>query len=418
MTSATRPAPPPNVPTMSRLSSGNCSRVCLGRLGSGRGPLPPLKSLKASLNGSRCACAAYSKVSNCCITGSGSRGGAGRALTSAIHFSRFGASPGVLLMPRPQAARESTRPTNRTGRAVRYMGVRRERISGPSSRLSGGGGLGRGLFLVQATIGLDRAGKLQRRVRADLFAGFDAPWRQRYVMHGHDDHAWQRGNTADECTELVIGAHHPQRNGLLGVELLRHLRSGLEQLVGDARGECRLRDVDDQVRHFGLAWELSQHLLQLLLHLCQLQFQRLEVGRTALLGLEFGAEVAFGAFQAGEFRPLITHEQPPHQAYDQPADEGAEYDLVLLRPYADVVEAEVLQRHLFLAHGVAPPAAGAGVVEPGATGTVAGDGPAGAAAGSTGVPVAAGVAGASGTPSPSVSFGAFGLASFTFRLNM
>ncbi len=95
---APSPAPParrrvPSVPTMSRLSSGNCSSVCLRRLGSGRGPLPPPSSLKASLNGSRRVCAAYSKVSNCCITGSGSSGGAGRALTSATHFSRLGARP-------------------------------------------------------------------------------------------------------------------------------------------------------------------------------------------------------------------------------------------------------------------------------------------------------------------------------------
>ncbi|KAG1476788.1 hypothetical protein G6F54_014129 [Rhizopus delemar] len=65
-------------------------------------------------------CAEYSKVSNCCITGSGSSGCAGRARSPSTHFSRLGASPGVLVTPRPQAA------SNRTANALapRAMYVR------------------------------------------------------------------------------------------------------------------------------------------------------------------------------------------------------------------------------------------------------------------------------------------------------
>lgn len=115
-------------------------------------------------------------------------------------------------------------------------------------------------------------------------------------MHGQDHHARQRGHTADEGAELVVAAHHAQGDRLLGVELLRRFRTRLEQLIRQAAGQRGLRDVDDQVRHFGLAGQLAQHLLQHLLHLRELLLERLQIHRTALLGLELGAQLRFGAF--------------------------------------------------------------------------------------------------------------------------
>src|SRR5690606_1292311 len=194
------------------LSSGNCSSVCLRRSESGRGPLESSRSVKAFENGSRRSCAAYSKVSNCCITGSGSSGGAGLARTSATQFSRLGASPGVLVTPRAQPA---------TARATRATVISRGRarswICTAMSALLPFLHC-RHFVLVEVAVGLHRAGQLERRVLADAGIAV-ASWLQRDVVHGHDDHARQRGHAADEAAELVVAADHAQGDGLLGIEL-------------------------------------------------------------------------------------------------------------------------------------------------------------------------------------------------------
>src|SRR5690606_35462603 len=360
-TSPTIPLPRPIVPTMSRLSSGNCSSVCLRRCESGRGPLPVSFDVNASLNGSRMPCAAYSNVSNCCITGSGSSGGAGMALMLDTHSSRFGASPGVLVIPRPQAPSASARPSASTPRAMVFDMP----MSVPSP---GGCGLGLlcGFVLVQVAIGLHRAGEFEAGVGADrgrrVLAGVHRP--QRDVVHGHDHHARQRRHAADEGAELVVGAHHLQGDRLLGVELLGRLRAGLEQLIGDARGQRGLRNVDDQVRHLGLARQLAQHLLQLLLHLRQLLLERLEVGGPALLELEFTAQFRFALFKLLKLLALVAGHHPPQQAEDEHAEQDAETDLVLPRPAAGAVEVELAELHFSLAHEAAPSSAGAAGAAP------------------------------------------------------
>src|SRR5690554_4263053 len=207
MTSAVRLLPAPSDPTMSRLSSGNCSSVCLRRFESGRGPLPPPSLVKAALNGSRIPCAAYSKVSNCCITGSGSSGGAGRARTLAAHSSRFGAPPGSLVMPRPQpasAAMAARQAKPRTALDVIPM-------SAAPPGCSGRFFLRGRLVLVQIAIGLDRAGQFKRRVGTDARAGIvvGTARTQLDVVHGHDHHPWKRGHATHEGAELVVGTHHP-----------------------------------------------------------------------------------------------------------------------------------------------------------------------------------------------------------------
>src|SRR5690606_32585560 len=240
MTSAARLAPDPSDPTMSRLSSGNCSRVCLRRLESGRGPLPPPSLVNAALKGSRMPCAAYSKVSNCCITGRGSSGGAGCARTLATHSSRFGAPPGSLVMPRPQPASAMIAPRQASPRMA-LMVIPMSAPPPVAARCFGGrrrGGLllRARLFLVEIAIGLPRTRQFQRRIRTDARGGVAAAAAARPqldVVHGHDHHARQRSHAADERTELVVGAHHAQRDRLLRVELLRRFGARLEQLVLD-----------------------------------------------------------------------------------------------------------------------------------------------------------------------------------------
>src|SRR5690606_18654285 len=385
------PLPRPMVPTMSRLSSGNCSRVCLRRCESGRGPLPESFDVNASLNGSRMPWAAYSNVSNCCITGSGSSGGAGLALTLATHSSRFDAGSGPLVTLRPQAQSATTMPSA----SVPRMTVFDMRMSLPSlggRRRGGGIGLRSGLFLVEIAVGLHRARELEAGIGADrgggILVGVHRP--QRDVVHRHDHHARQRGHAADEGAELMVGAHHLQRDRLLGVELLGRLRAGLEQLVLDAGGKGGLRNVDDQVRHLGLARQLAQHLLQLLLHLRELLLERLEVGGATLLLDELVAQFGLALVELLELVALVAGDHPPQQAEDQRAEQHAEADLVLPRPATGVVEVELAELHFSLAHDAAPSLAAA-----------AGSAPAAGASPTGGT--------ASGTPSPSSSRAALGL---------
>src|SRR5690606_9060011 len=237
-------------------SRGCCWGCCLGRLESGRGPLAASSRRNAVLRGSRMSCAAYSKVSNCCITGSGSSGGAGRALTLATHSSRLGASPGVLDTPRTQPANASASSVAAATRG-KFIDIVRMSVRSPGgSPVGGGGRLRSGFLLVEVAIGLDRSGKLEARVGRDAGRRIAAARPQRNIVHGHDHHPRQRRHAADERAELVVAAHHLQLDRLLGVELLRRFRTGPEQLVVDAGRKRSLRDVIDQRRHLGAAGQL------------------------------------------------------------------------------------------------------------------------------------------------------------------
>src|SRR3546814_13575457 len=164
---------------------------------------------------------------------------------------------------------------------------------------------------------------------------------------------------ADEGAELEVGAHHLQRDRLLGVELLGRFRPGLEQLVLDAGGQRGLRDVDDQVRHFSLARQLAQHLLQLLLHLRELLLERLQVGGAALLLDEVFAQFGLALVELFELVALVAGDHPPQQAEDQRAAQHAETDLVRPRPAAGVVDVEPAELHFSLAPDAAPSVAAA-----------------------------------------------------------
>src|SRR5690606_20947089 len=89
---------------------------------------------------------------------------------------------------------------------------------------------------------------------------------------------------------------------------------------------------------------------------------------------------------------------PPQQAEDEHAEQDAETDLVLPRPAAGAVEVELAELHFSLAHEAAPSSAGAAGAAP-----------------STGASPTGGTA--SGTPSPSSSLAALGLARVTVSEN-
>src|SRR5690606_33941430 len=161
------------------------------------------RSGSAAAHGSRASPPASSAASTCGITGGGSSGGAGLARTSATRFSRVGAPPGARVTPRAQPA---------TARATRATVISRGRarswICTAMSALLPFLHC-RHFVLVEVAVGLHRAGQLERRVLADAGIAV-ASWLQRDVVHGHDDHARQRGHAADEAAELVVAADHAQ----------------------------------------------------------------------------------------------------------------------------------------------------------------------------------------------------------------
>ncbi len=96
-----------------------------------------------------------------------------------------------------------------------------------------------------------------------------------------------RGRAAmplDELAELVIAADEAQLERLLRVEVALLLVARLEHLLLEAGGDAGLRDVDQQVRHFGLARQLPQQRAERALDVLQLALVDLEVHRLRMLG--------------------------------------------------------------------------------------------------------------------------------------
>ncbi len=138
----------------------------------------------------------------------------------------------------------------------------------------------------------------QQLVRTGLGAlGRRIERRQRNVVHREDHHARQRCDTTDKCSELMIGTDHFQLDRLFGVEIFRYLGTWLEQLLLQTRRQCSLRDVDQQLRHFRLARQLTQQLPQHVFHLVQLLLQRFEIDRLGLLFGELALQLLFFASQ-------------------------------------------------------------------------------------------------------------------------
>src|SRR3546814_3359303 len=104
-----------------------------------------------------------SDVGSSDLTGSGSSGGAGRALTWATHSSRFDAGSGPLVTLRPQAPSTRARPTASAPR-TRLFDIR---MSLPSLGVRRGCRGRGGLFLVAVAVGFHPTGELEAGVGAD-----------------------------------------------------------------------------------------------------------------------------------------------------------------------------------------------------------------------------------------------------------
>src|SRR5690606_13688205 len=78
------------------------------------------------------------------------------------------------------------------------------------------------------------------------------------------------------------------------------------------------------IRHFRLARQLTQHLLEHDLHFLQLCLERFEVDRLRLLALEVAPEIQLLAFQSLEFGTLVGHEDVPAACHDHRNDDQRE----------------------------------------------------------------------------------------------
>ena len=104
-----------------------------------------------------------------------------------------------------------------------------------------------------------------------------------------------RGNAAMPLTNSPIwwiAARQADLDRQLGVEVAVLLRLRLEQLLLQARGHARLRDVDQQVVHFGLARQLPQHRAEGFLDVLELLLVEVQVHGLGVLGAELLAQRA------------------------------------------------------------------------------------------------------------------------------
>jgi hypothetical protein len=81
-----------------------------------------------------------------------------------------------------------------------------------------------------------------------------------------------------------------------------------------------LRDIDQQVRHLGLAGQLPQHGAEAALHFGELRLVGVEVGGALLLALELRAQVQLVRLGLLQHRPVVVpHEHVPGECRAQKA---------------------------------------------------------------------------------------------------
>src|SRR6185312_4223965 len=136
----------------------------------------------------------------------------------------------------------------------------------------------------------------------------------------------QSGDPAHELAELVEGPGEAQLEGLLGIEVLLHLRTLLKELLLQAGREPGLGDVDEQIRHFRLARELPQQRAEGALDVLQLLLVDLQVHRLRVLGPELLAQLLLVLLKAIELRALVLpdeHVREEHREHHEPDPDGS-----------------------------------------------------------------------------------------------
>lgn len=173
-------------------------------------------------------------------------------------------------------------------------------------------------------------------------------------MHGQDHHPRQRRHPRYESTELVVGPYHSQRDRLFRVEIFGDLRLRFEQFVLNSGSQGRLGNIDQQIRHLGLAGQLPQHLLQDQLDLLQLLAISLQIRGSSLFELELLPQIRLGANQRVELLVLRLEVHEPADAANDCKQYERKHRLDSERRGAQVVDvglAQIVQE----AHGVLPP---------------------------------------------------------------
>src|SRR6185312_8014586 len=128
----------------------------------------------------------------------------------------------------------------------------------------------------------------------------------------------------------------------------------LEQVRLDACGLCRLRNVDQQRRHLGLAGQFAQHLAQHLVHLRELSLQGIQVHHLGLLVFELVPERDFLLLPGCKRVLLAADVEVPAKEQDHDDDDRDEEALDRRGPAANVVAIEIAQV-IEEFHGLAPP---------------------------------------------------------------
>jgi hypothetical protein len=159
------------------------------------------------------------------------------------------------------------------------------------------------------------------------------------VMQRHD--AGQSRDSADEAAELVERADQPDADREFGVEAFALFARRLKQLLFQAGRKSRLGNVDQEVRHLGLARQLPQHGAEGAFHFRKLALVGLQVRGALLFGFELLSKVRFLGFGLLQQRPiLVPNEQVPEQAGENDENQAYEKSAHRQRPAARILRVE------------------------------------------------------------------------------
>src|SRR6202044_1032674 len=126
-----------------------------------------------------------------------------------------------------------------------------------------------------------------------------------------------------------------------GVEAVALLAAGLKEFLLQARGQAGLGNIDQKIRHFGLAGQLPQHGAEAALHFRQLRPVGIEVGRALLLALELRTQVQLVGLGLEQYGTIVVpHEHVPGESRDHGEYQCDEEAAHRQRPSADVARVE------------------------------------------------------------------------------
>jgi len=115
------------------------------------------------------------------------------------------------------------------------------------------------------------------------------------------DDSGKVGHSADEAAEGVIVARYPDLDRQLNIEVGRNFSARLEEFELQTGGKPLLRNINQQGCNFRFVGQAFEEVAERLFDVFELFFQREQVCRFSLSGLERLLEFDLGILSLGQF---------------------------------------------------------------------------------------------------------------------